>query len=309
MLFIQGTFISPNRYKIENNTVVFTQPNSYLIPGKSVTFILLQMVNRFEDPLDDRDKIIHDQLLKGNRFVLYDLYIDKKRKITLDNFVTFDQNGEYIPDLYGYIYNMNIVKELHTGEPLYRRVRYLTCVYFTDSLDNYANVTLPYNSEFVKDYISLRQEFYEIDNHFDDFVKDFDIYHKSDKSYGVNLANALNYIVTYNQNILDKAYENNTTCTRRTYRGSDLNANLISSGGKFYLDIYGDNDFKAHKHYSHPIFFVNGEYAPWNKDIIVKGNKNTIVLSSRFNSGDVIEAIYFHHLNNYFLLPLGFAVT
>lgn len=309
MLFVQGTFISPNRYKIEENTVYFTQPNTYLKSGKSVTFVLLQMVNRFEDPLDDRDKIIHDQLLKGNRFVLYDLYIDKKRKITLDNFVTFDQNGEYIPDLYGYIYNMNIIKELHTGEPLHRRVRYLTCVYFKDSLDNYANITLPYNNEFIKDYISLRQEFYEIDNNFDDFVKDFDIYHKSDKSYGVNLANALNYIVTYNQNLLDRVFENNTSCTRRTYKGSDLNANLQYSNGKYYLDVYGDNDFKAHKHYSHPIFFVNGEYAEWNKDIIKKGNRNTLVLSSRFNSNDVIEAIYFHHLNNYFLLPLGFAVT
>lgn len=305
MMFVQNTFISPNRYKIEDNKIIFTQTGDYLVANKSVTFILLKMANKFEDPLDDRDKLINEQLKKGNRFVLYDLNIDKKRKITLDNFVTFDQNGEYIPDLYGYIYNMNIVKELHTGEPLHRKVRFLTCVYFKDSLENLSNITIPDNNTFIKDYISLRQEFYEMDNHFDEFVKDFDIYHSQDKSYGVNLANALNYIVTYNQNLLDRIYENNSTCTRRTYKGKDLNFILSPrADGKYDISMYGDTDYKNHKHHSYTIFFVNGELAKWNDTIKYHNNEITFTIPKPFKINDVIESIHFNKTHKPFLIKI-----
>ena len=307
LVFVNDTFITPYRYEIIDNKLKLTTPGDMIPPGQSFTFVLLRLVNDIEDPLTPRDKMISNQVRKGKRFVLYDLNIDKKYKITLDNLVCFDQHGRYIPDLFGRIYNMNIIKELHTSEPMQRSVRYVTCVYYTDSLENYSNTVLPNNSTFIKEYIRCLREFYEMDTHFDDFIKDFNIYHKDSKHYGVNLANALNYIVLYNQNLLDRTYERNSTCTRRTYSGKDLNMILKSrSDGKYDMSMYADTDYKYHKHHTHVIFFVNGSLAPWNNTIVYHKNEFKAIVPSLFNVNDVIESIHFHktHLPFYSKLTI-----
>ena len=146
---------------------------------------------------------------------------------------------------------------------------------------------------------------YEMDNHFDEFVKDFDIYHSQDKSYGVNLANALNYIVTYNQNLLDRIYENNSTCTRRTYKGKDLNFILSPrADGKYDISMYGDTDYKNHKHHSYTIFFVNGELAKWNDTIKYHNNEITFTIPKPFKINDVIESIHFNKTHKPFLIKI-----
>ena len=97
-----------------------------------ITFCLLRIVDDMEDPQSLRDKIIRNQLLSGGRYILFDTNIDKHIKLTLDNFVTFDEEGKYISDLWGKVYNLNIIKQLKTESPSERTVRYLTIVYHED---------------------------------------------------------------------------------------------------------------------------------------------------------------------------------
>ena len=309
MMFINNTFINPRRYEIvDNKAIQMRDPNDKIPIDKSITFVLLKKANEFEDPTDKRGDIIKDLMQKGYRYVLYDLNIDKRRRITLDNFITFDQNGRYLPDLYGRVYSTNIIKYLRSGKPLERVPRYLTCVYYDDSLENTSNAVKFDNTQFIKDYISLREEFYELDENFDNFIKDFNITHSQDLHYGVNLAKALDYIVRYNQNLLDGMYEKNSSCTRTTYNIKQLNKNMKPVAGGFKLIFYGDETYKYHGHHSKNLFFVNGELAPWNKNVISKNNHSVVVVPNKFNENDVVESIRFHNIKN-FLAPLKTVLT
>lgn len=312
MMFVNDTFIYPRRYTIvKSNSDIFIEmrdSSDRFLSGKSVTFVLLKKANEFEDPTDKRGEIIKDFMTKGYRYVLYDLNIDKRRRITLDNFITFDQNGRFLPDLYGRIYNTNVIKYLHSGKPLERKPRYLTCVYFNDSLENTSNAVKFENTQFIKDYISLRTEFYELDENFDNFISDFNFKHDQDVHYGVNLAKALDYVVRYNQNLLDGIYEDQSTCTRRTYDTKQLNDNMITVSGGYQIDFYGDESYKYHGHQSRNLFFVNGILATWNKNVTNKNNHAIAKLSNKFKNDDVVESIRFHNIKNY-LAPLNTVLT
>jgi hypothetical protein len=121
-----------------------------------------------------RNRLLLDLYRKGRRFPFYNLNIDKKRKLTLENITAFDQNGEYVDDLMGYIYNMNIIKQLYTSDPS-RVVQYIQIVYHDWSEDNYANITLPDNDDFIKNYLCMFTEFEELDKHFEEFVSEYDL--------------------------------------------------------------------------------------------------------------------------------------
>ena len=304
ILFVNDTFISPRRYRIENNVLYFMDSKTDgVFSGASLIFVLLRMSNELEDPTTDQGRIVKDQLEKGKRFVLFDMDIDKKIKIELENLICFDQNGEFIPDLYGYIYNTNIIKDLHTSNPVKRVPRYLTCIYYDDTLENLSNTVLYNNTVFVKSYIRAIEEFYELDTHFDEFIKDFNHVYRYDKHYGTNLATALNYIVKYNQNILDRVYEDRSTATRKTHSGEAINKFLIPKSNKYELVSYNDGKFKNFYHHTYPIYFLNGELAPFNKNLDYKWNKTSISLNNKFNNNDCIEEIDFHNMKNY-LVPL-----
>ena len=247
MLFIQNTLISPERYEIQDNVLRLTKyTGDTFLRGKHAVFVLLKMVNRFEDPIDDHDRVVYEEIQRGRRYVLYELPINKYRQITIDNFVTFDNKGYYISNLFGEVMNRNIIKELHTDDPLRVVPRYLTCVYSTDSLPNEANTLIPTNDDFVSQYITLRQEYYELDDHFEEFMSDFDVSYSKSVHYGQNLARALDYIVCYNQNKLDRAYERTTLVERYTYDTKHFIEMLQPIDNKGYdlrlIDLFFAND-------------------------------------------------------------------
>lgn len=310
MLFVQDTFIDPKRYEVINGYVYFVQkgdtmtihPDSHT-PSKSCTIVTLKMVNEFEDPTKNGGRSPEGdkkrrEFDRGRRYVLYDLMIDKKYKLTLDNFVCFDQHGEYIPDLRGKIYNMNIIKYLETSEPLKRIPKYLTCVYYKG--ENLANVVRPNNTDLIKDYIMLYESFYELDPIFDEFMKDFNHRHREDWRYGENLAAALNHIGTYNPNILDRLYERNATCKRVVLDTAGFIKQLKAlPSGKYSSTLYANDYFNSYHYRDRIIFFVNGEYALWNKDTTYVGNKITITLPAIPKASDRIEIFRFYRVNNY----------
>lgn len=303
ILFVGDVFISPYSYKIENNRIITTQPGFGFSHNRNVTIVCLKMANRFEDPLDDIDKIIKDENDKGKRYVLYDLNIDKWHKITLDNFVCFDNDGTYIPDLFGEVYNRNIIKGLFTSEPLKRVPRYLTCIWDKRSLLNEANTLLPTNDDYISSYILLRNEFFELDDEFENFMSDFEIEHSRDKHYGENLAKALDYMISYNQNKLDEAFYRRKVISRFKLNTDQINKNLIeiqdSKKSIQYQWIIDRDEYYDNYNRTFVMVFVNGTIPIWYNTIKYDLNLVKFVLPNKFNSSDIIELLMFHKINNF----------
>lgn len=300
MLFIQDVFISPQRYRIDNGTLTFVQVGDTFPNNKSCILVCFKMLSDLEDPTTMEDTIKKEQLDKGNRFFLYDLNIDKRYQITLDNFVCFDEQGRYIPDLYGKVYPMNIIKYLRTSRPAERVPRYLTCVYFSDSLENKANCIYPDNTTYIKDYITMKESMYELDPLFDDFMKRFDYHHKQDLQYGENLSNALDYIMTYNQNRMDKVYEDHATTARYRLDTKWFKSNMKRQiDGTYTLDLFVNPFFKSTEYREYCIIFINGVYCLWNKNTTYNGNIATLHMysSTSISDTDRIDLIRFYKHN------------
>ena len=299
MMFIQDTFISPDRYKVENNIITTMWKKDHFNLNKSVVLVLFKIVNRFEDPINDHDRVIKEQMDQGKRFVLYPIEVDKKIKISLDNMVVFDNKGQYLPDLFGEVYIRNIIKCLYSSDPLVRVPRYLTCVYIKDLPENLSNGILPTNDSFVREYMILNTEFFEMDDHFQEFISNFNIYHTSDLNYGENLARSLDYIVCYNQSKLDSAYEKLSPVSRIGLDPVSVNASLkYDSKNKDYYYEYDKNEMKDGYYQSYPMIFVNGSIPDWYKNIVYNGNKYKLILKNRFSNSDNIEVIRFNNIHN-----------
>lgn len=302
MMFIQDTFISPDRYKVENNIITTMWKKDHFNLNKSVVLVLFKIVNRFEDPINDHDRIIKEQMDQGKRFVLYPLNIDKKIKISLDNIISFDNNGQYIPDLFGEVYIRNIIKCLYSSEPLTRVPRYLTCIYLKDLPENLSSGIYPTNDQFIEDYMILNKEFFELDDHFKEFISNFNIYHLNDLSYGENLARSLDYIVCYNQSKLDSAYENISSISRIKINPENFNKYLLyDSNTKKYSYEIDKNEMNDGYYQSYPMIFINGSIPSWYKDIIYNGNRYKIFTKELFKISDNIEILRFNNIHNLYL--------
>ena len=306
MIYNHNTLIVPQRYKIENNVVKFVQPGDGLLGQPSLTIVVLKMASQIEKD-NPRNRLLLDLYRKGRRFPFYNLNIDKKRKLTLENITAFDQNGEYIDDLMGYIYNMNIIKQLYTSDPS-RVVQYIQIVYHDWSEDNYANITLPENEEFIKQYLCMFTEFEELDKHFDEFVSEYeDRYRryfpwsnqKIQYQYGVNLAKELQYQTYYNQDKFDKVYENKRTVTRKTFNRTTMNNELKNVGSRYNMSIPQNTKWFINNIYdTYSLFFRNGYLIDHDECVSYVGNECKLSLPSKLTTYEWMESIDCHRQLN-----------
>lgn len=304
MVFRNSTFISPYRYQISGRELVMNEDELPFDSNTSLIFVMLKMVSPYDDPTQWRESMMAREMEKGQRFILYDLGISKKIKITLDNFLCWDEEGKLITDLRGKVYELNIIKRLSTFEPLERKVRYLTCLYRTDHLEYEGTSLLPFNDTFMREYIKGRQEYYEMDAHFDQLMEEFNFRHSMDRTYGENLSKSLNYILGYNQNKLDDVYDRLATASRRLYNTTGLNNSMKRVGeGQWQLAIPRD-DYKENRSRTYSLFFQDGRLATsWYKNMKEVGNDLVVILPSKMPASAKIESIDFHGISN-FLIPL-----
>jgi hypothetical protein len=316
MIFNHNTLITPQRYRIENNEVFFVHPNDGLMSGTSITLVILKMASQLEKD-NVRNRTLLDLYRKGRRFCMYNLGIDKKRKLTLENITAFDQNGEYIPDLMGYIYNMNVIKQLYTSTPSSRIVRYINIVYHDWSEDNYANITLPENDTFIKQYLCMFTEFEELDKKFYEFISDYEDknryhmhnppMHRIQWQYGVNLAKELDYQIYYNQSRFDEVYERKQTVTRKTFNRNTLNNTLTKVGTRYQITIPQNTKWFINNIYNtYSLFFRNGYLIDHADCVSYLGNECTLSLQSKLSAGEWMESIDCHkQLNRCEELPIS----
>lgn len=316
MLFVGGTFISPDRYEIINGTKLSLKDKRFdrFKVGFGATFVLLKMSNEVEDPTGPRGDIIKEQIRQGNRFLLYDLDVGsievsnkwrggkkerKHIKLTLDNFTVFDQYGCYMPTVSGQVYNMNIIKGIKsTIDPMHIVPRYLTCIYsFERSLGNEANITSFANEGFVKDYIKLYQEFYEMDEDFDKFIADFNIKYSRNEQYGQNLMKAINYIMEYNELKFIDLYRRKATIKRLQFDPKRMNDRIAAAGtmGPVYMErgVYKDSQEKTFS-----IFFENGTIPDWYKHIEYDQSQLLLRFKDKLDEDSTIDVLRFEGMNN-----------
>ena len=300
IVFKNSTLVSPYRYSIVDNTIIMNNENDILDEDCNIIVVMLELTHILDDPSTWREKMIKEEINKGNRYILYDLGISKKIKITTNNFLCFDSNGLLITNLQGYVYNYNIIKYLRTTTPLDSQPTYLTCVYRNDLLENETNLNRFENESFLRDYIQGKEEFYEMDSLFDKLMADFEFKHDRNLTYGENLSKSLDYIVSYNQNKIDDVYEKNATAYIKYYNTAKFNANLTKNSNGYSISIPRD-EYNGNYKRTYPIFFDNGLLSDW----IVKerANDTIVTLTNRIPATDTIKSVNFKGLNN-FLYPL-----
>lgn len=303
LMFVHGSFINPDRYTISDNTVYMNSSmymNNFEL-DKEVTFVVLVLVNDLQDPTTPRGKVLYHQMKQGARFVLYDLLIDKKVKMTLDNFVVFDYEGRYMPNITGEVFNLNIIKYIKsTVDPLHIVPRYLTVVYDkTKSLENQANILLPENTQYMKDYVRLMHELYEMDLDFDLFIQDFDIKYSRDEHYGVNLSKAFLYMIGYNQLQFLDLYKKRAEMQRIKLDPEKINKRIEESG--FNGDVVMErSEYRDPAHRTFAMFFEDGMLPDWQGTIKYDLNQMYIRFPRLLDTDKELEVIKFHNMNNAF---------
>lgn len=301
IVFKNSTLLSPYRYSINNNTITMNNEDDILDENCNLIVVMLELTHILDDPVTWREKMIKEEISKGNRYILYDLGISKKIKITTNNLLCFDSQGLVITNLQGFIYNYNIIKYIRTTTPLETQPTYLTCVYKNDLLANETNLNRFKNESFLRDYIKGKEEFYEMDSLFDQLMEDFELNHNRDLTYGENLSNSLDYIVAYNQNKIDDVYEKSATAYIKNYDGVKFNEALKKTDNGYLISIPRD-EYKSNVNRTYPIFFQNGLLPDWI--VREKANNTLVVLPNKTPATDTIKSINFKGLSN-FLYPLN----
>lgn len=302
MVFVNDTFVSPYRYVIEDNTIIMR--DFTFTKDTSVIVAMLEIANELNDTFSMRGKLIRKEINKGHRYVLYDLAIPKEIKITTNNMICFDKHGLLITDLEGYVYNYNIIKYLRTKTPLEIKPAFLTCVYRTDGFEHKTNLNRFKNEDFIRNYIYGIEEFYEMDEHFDEFIADFNFTHSKDLEYGENLSKSLDYILSYNQNKIDDIYEKNATAFIKRFHSS-FNQYLKKENGGYTISIPRD-EYDTNIHRTYPLFFINGLLANW--DVTEDANDTLIYTKSLPPENSIIKSINFKGLSN-FIRPLNSIIS
>ena len=318
--FVNGTLIDPNRYTIKSKTVsgktryyvdmdtslantyykTTTTDGSGFELNKEVMFVILRVSSSIEDPSNPGEEEIKGIYQQGGRFVLYDLNIDKHIKITLDNFILFDMEGKYMPEITGEVFNYNIIKMIiSTNNPRLYIPRYLTCVYSRKrSLPNAANTILPTNDQLMKNYIRLRHEFYELDEDFQQFMHDYEFMYSRDTHYTSNLSRAVFYTLQHNQWHFLNLYKKRSSIQRMKVDIGRFNQRIDEDGYLAPIVPFDGCRYKDPAHRSFVMYFLNGTIPTWYNSIKYKGNKYTFRIPNKLNKTDTLEVIKFHNMYN-----------
>ena len=214
----------------------------------------------------------------------------------MDNLLVFDNKGRYMAEVMGEIYNMNIIKALRSStNPDEWIPRYVTCVYSKESLPNEANITRFEHDDFIKDYIKLYQEIYELDADFPLLLQDYNLKIDSKDPYSKTLMNAYYTTMQYNQSLYLDIYKKRCTVKRETLDIEKFN-NRISINVPTHPTRIINTDQDLH-HKSYVIYFEDGVIPEWYGKIEYDGISH-ILRFDKLVEGTSLERFTFLNRNN-----------
>lgn len=164
---------------------------------------------------------LSDTHLEGATVKNVDIDLNTTYKITEDNFFVF-KNKKLCRDLPIKVYNLNVLT-LNDGEPLEGEYDY-KILYRAVINENISNITIPYNSDYLKKIITGQEDAENID--INTLETDFDFQFTTDRSYDQNLLSALQYIHMYRQDLVNSVYEKRSIVRTLAYTGKEIKAKL-----------------------------------------------------------------------------------
>jgi hypothetical protein len=236
----------------------------------------------------DNDKI-QTKIYKEDRYKNYDMQISYTRKITPNNLVVFDQFGRLEKNISIDVKNTNLL----TMDDSFAITRYVSCCYHIESNYNEANTTRVRNEQYEKQFIDGFAGFPQMDENM--FLSDFDFTHNRSLPYSQNISNSLDYVFGYDENKLDKVFEDIKPVNIMQYDASYIirRYNESSDGSITMLkDIYEGDNLE-----SFPIIFYNGMVPAYYKNI--KYTQTSFSFKpGTMNYKDTFEIAYFKKVNN-----------
>lgn len=307
-------YVPVSKYKINEDNDIEIE-NMIIEDTDEIYICLLQIKDTFNSPLKEKDKIISSYIKNKRSFILYPLNIDSEYIITLDNFICFDQNGEYIPrnNIDGEVYNSNIIKYLYCNEnnttsstPQLSKnkiVQDIVCLYNINedevpkSLNNTIKISKSYSRSYLQKYLTLDYNIYNFEDLFYILMNEFDFNNiATNLDYYQIYARFLNYILSYNQNIFDFYYEEKSNIIKSIYENtngvykkmSKIDRDKYFTSKQLSVDI--DNNNFSHSYY---LFFTNNILASWMNILKYDLNSNKLI-----ESPDAGSQIVYNNMTN-----------
>lgn len=215
--------------------------------------------------------------------------IDNKYKLFRCNFLFF-HNGKLIlePDVTEQGYNIFKLNNIIESE-LYEYV----CCYYIDDRDLLDNLSRIEDNLSVINDITSNSEDYE--NYISKIEDDFDYRFSVNKSYEENLQDALDYIIKYNQWLLDDLFKQESNTHTISYTGKEFNKLAVNGAVKMSRKIPVIDEFAYNNHI---IMYVNGELYRHHDKISYGPVTVTILLPENLADTDIVEIVFFRNTEN-----------
>ena len=238
----------------------------------------------------DTMMLVEDSYLSGatvNKLVIDEL--EPTYKLSENNFIFF-KNRKLIRDMPIHIYNLNVIT-LNDGNPIDGDLEFI--LFYRNVInENISNVTIPYNTEYVRSMITDETDPENLD--ITTFEQDFNFKYDKNISYDQNLTNAIQYLHVYRQFLVNPIYEKRSIIRTLQYTGKEIRQKLDSKGNLRMLR------WKYKKLDTFVMVFRNNLLHERYKDLHYEANSWTLPLvSETLEDDDIFEIVFFRFVNNF----------
>lgn len=227
--------------------------------------------------------------LAGAKVEFLDLNIDKQYKISNEEFFVFC-NKKLVTDMPIKVYNLNVLT-LNDGQPLEEDTEYR--IFFRAVVnDNISNITIPENTSYVKNILTRQEDAGNLE--IATFERDFNFNFDISKGSEVNFNDAIKYLHSYRQSLLNPVYEGRSMVRTLQYTGKEIKEKLDAKGnlrmlrwkyegrGDCYVMIFKNN--LLHEDYLNLHYEANAWILP---------------ITGEIDDQDIYEIVFFRFCNNY----------
>lgn len=165
--------------------------------------------------------------------------------------------------------------------------------YYTKSNDYYGLLYKIPNGSATKANMINKAKGQEIPTLYDNFMPPFDFKLYRNKTYDVNVADAVKYIMNYDMSLLVQYYKDQCNMKAYTYTGLELMKMIPEEGGYLVLPRGKYNGLEEYV-----IVFRNNELYEFNKQITYSPTEFKIPIFNHVEPDDIIEILHFMNVDN-----------
>ena len=227
--------------------------------------------------------------LAGAKVEFEDLNIDAEYKINSDEFFVFC-NKKLVRDMPIKVYNLNVLT-LNDGQPLEEDTEYR--IFFRAVVNpNISNITIPDNTSYIKSILTRQEDAGNLE--ISTFERDFNFNFDISKGSEVNFNDAIKYLHSYRQFLLNPVYEGRSVVRTLQYTGKEIKEKLddkhrlrmlrwkYEGRGDCFVMVFKNN--LLHENYI---------------DLHYEANSWIMPITEEIDDQDIYEIVFFRFCNNY----------